>query len=282
MLISLLKQFNIDFCTVFEDGVTDIILMMPYFPFEEYPKHCAKIDSFYIASNTLYKKAKQISVALTENGFEVIDRRLNLKTLAQKGGLGSILHNQLLVNCKHGSKVTLQGISVKGEFEHIANGSVKVICDSCHKCDYSCPNQALNCGAFTREKCIRHMQDFAVQYFSEAGGRTLGCEECQSVCPYNAKIPKIKMPSQIENLFDYQNIFDMIKGGKKQLAPLAEIIGSNIARPVYMFNLLVNSLISSNNFEYTDTINSFENHQSQSICDKVKFYLEKADKKLQK
>lgn len=275
MLISLLQQFNIDFCAVIEDNITHIVFMLPYFPYKEYPKNCAKIDSFYVASNSLYKKVKQIKMMLEANGFEVLDTHLALKQVAQKGGLGSILNNQLLVNVNYGSKITLQSISVVGNFEYMANGKVEKICDSCGKCDIACPNNALNCGGFIRERCIRHKQDFAEEYYQIVGGRVLGCEECQNVCPYNFTIPKIDMPKEIEQLFDYSNIFQMIKGGKKGLIPLAEVIGSNLARPTYMFNLLVNSLLSANNFEYSEIIKSFENHQSEAIRGKVAFYFEK-------
>lgn len=282
MLISILQQFNIDFCAVSDGDITDIILMMPYLPFEYYPEHCARIDSFYIASNTLYKKAKVIAERLEESGFEIVERHLNLKRVAQQGGLGSILHNQLLVNYEYGSKVTLQGISVKGVYEYIANSGVNNICNSCNRCEIACPNGALNQGVFTRENCLRHKQDFAAQYFVEVGGRVLGCEECQNACPYNAHIAKVSMPEEIEKLFDYKNIFAIIKGGKKQLQPLAEVIGSNLARPTYIFNLLVNSLLAMGNLDYTDIIKSFSNHSSEVIRDKVNYYLEKIDKNLQK
>lgn len=276
MLISLLKQFNIDFCTVVEDNITHIILLLPYLPYKNYPKNVARIDSFYVASNKLYKLAKYISKELEQNGFELVDSHLQLKPLAQKGGLGKILNNQLLVNKKYGSKFTLQGISVVGKFEYSAAGQVEKICDSCHKCDFACPNNALNKGVFTRENCLRHMQDFASEYFEVVGGRVLGCEECQNVCPYNSHIQKIDMPQEIAQIFDYNNIFEMLKGGKKGLAPLSQVIGSNLARPTYIFSLVVNSLLSANNFDYSDIIGAFANHSSQAIRDKVKFYFEKA------
>ena len=273
MLIKFLKQFNIDFCAVIDKDITDIVFMLPYKPFKDYPKNCAVIDSFYIASNTLYNKVKEIENVLINNGYEIVKRPLHLKKIAEQGGLGSVLDNMLLVNKKYGSKVTLQGLSVLGKFEYIANDKVEKICPTCRKCDKVCPNNALNCGNFTRENCIRHKQDFSKEYFAIIGNRVLGCSECQKVCPYNCHIEEVVMSKEIEQIFDYRNIFDMIKNGRKGLVPLANLIGSNMARPTFIFNLVVNSLLASKNFEYTDVIRTFVKCENKDICQKTQFYL---------
>lgn len=275
MLIDVLREFNIDFCAVNRDNVTDIVLMQPYLPFANYPEHCAAIDSFYIASNELYNRKKSIEQSLREHGFEVLARHFQLKAAGEAGGLGSILHNQLLVNNKYGSRTTLQGISVVGSYEYIADGRVQSNCDLCGLCSKVCPCGALQSGKFIRQHCIRHKQDFAADYYAEVGGRVLGCEECQNVCPHNAMVGSVQMPGHIEKLFDYDNIFDMIMGGKHGLQPLAELIGSNMARPTYIFNLVVNSLISQNNCSYSGRIRQFAAHPSEAIRHKVEFYFSK-------
>lgn len=279
MLIELIKSFSIDFCAVSEDNVTDIVFMLPYLPFEYYPKNCARIDAFYIASNTLYNKVKQIKQVLIDNCYTIIDRQLELKKVAQVGGLGSILNNQLLVNKKYGSRITLQSISVVGKYEYFKDGKVDKICDSCHKCDTACPTNALCKGEFKRENCLRHKQDFCENYFDDNVGRTLGCEECQNICPYNSRVLKVQMPKAIAELFDYSNIFKMLLGGRKALKPLADLIGSNMARSTFLFNLVVNSLISGKNFDYTEQIKLFQFHQSESIRRKAIFYLNVVNKR---
>lgn len=261
-----------------DGNITDIIFMMPYFPFKEYPANCVRIDSFYIASNTLYKRTKEIASHLEQNGFELVSRPLHLKKMAELGGLGKIVHNKLLANENYGTKTTLQGISVVGKYEYLADSNLNKICDNCHKCDLACPALALDKGVFCREKCIRHKQDFAGDYFEIVDGRVLGCEECQKICPYNSRVKSVDMPISVQKIFDYQNVFAMIEKGKKGLTPLAELIGSNMARPAYIFNLVVNSLLSAKNFEYTDTIKQFENHNSEQIRSKVKFYLQSLGK----
>lgn len=278
MLIELIKSFSIDFCAVSEDNVTDIVFMLPYSPFENYPKNCARIDAFYITSNTLYNKVKEIKQVLIDNGYTIVDRHLQLKKVAQVGGLGRILNNQLLVNKKYGSRTTLQSISVASEYEYFADGKVDKICDSCHKCDTACPTNALCKGEFKRENCLRHKQDFCENYFDDNVGRTLGCEECQNICPYNSNVLKVQMPKAIAELFDYSNIFKMLLGGRKALKPLADLIGSNMARPTFLFNLVVNSLIASKNFDYTEQIKLFQSHQSESIRRKANFYLNVVNK----
>lgn len=274
MLIELLKEFNIDFCAVFEEKYTDIVFMLPYKPFESYPKNCAKIDAFYIASNNLYQKVKEIKQVLLQKGFAIVERELNLKQLAEKGGLGSRLNNQLLANNIYGTKITLQGFSVQGNYQYLANGAVEKNCDLCGLCDKACPTNSLNCGKFTRESCIRHKQDFSEKYYPEVFGRTLGCEECQKVCPHNAKIKAVKMPQEVQKVFNYDNIFKMLTQGKKGLQPLAALIGSNYARVSYIFNLVVNSLISSDNFNYSEQIIAFKNHTSDLIKNKVAEYVQ--------
>ena len=79
MIITLLKQFNIDFCAVNDGNITNIVFMLPYKPFDIYPKNCAVIDSFYIASNTLYKKVAEIGKVVCDSGFTVVKRPLHLK-----------------------------------------------------------------------------------------------------------------------------------------------------------------------------------------------------------
>lgn len=279
MLIELIKNFSIDFCAVFEENITDIVFMLPYSPFEYYPKNCARIDAFYIASNTLYNKVKQIKQVLIDNGYTIIDRQLELKKVAQVGGLGSILNNQLLVNKKYGSRITLQSISVVGKYEYFKDGKTDKICDSCHKCDTACPTNSLCKGEFKRENCLRHKQDYCEIFFDDKVGRTLGCEECQNICPYNSRVLKVQMPKAIAELFDYSNIFKMLLGGRKALKPLADLIGSNMARSTFLFNLVVNSLISSKNFDYTEQIKLFQFHQSESIRNKLNFYLNVVNKR---
>ncbi len=273
MLIHILKQFNIDFCVVNSQNITDIVFMLPYSPFKNYPANCAKIDAFYIASNTLYKRVKQIENVLIENGFEVVKKHLHLKKVAEQGGLGSILHNQLLTNKDYGSRITLQSISVIGNYTLIANGSVEKSCDFCHKCDCVCPNKALNNGTFTRDNCLRHKQDLHTQYFDIMAGRVLGCEECQNACPHNTQVKAIEMPQEIAQIFDYENLFNMILSGKKGLEPLANLIGINMARPSFIFDLAVNSLLSTKNYKYTEIIKKFTTHNSEAIRNKVEFYL---------
>lgn len=275
MLIDIVKQFNIDFCAVVEQNVTHIVFMLPYLPFKNYPANCARIDAFYIASNTLYKRVKEIEKILADKGFEIVKNHLQLKKVAEQGGLGSILNNQLLVNKQYGSRTTLQAISVREKYPFIANGSVdKKICNSCHKCDDFCPNKALNNGSFVRENCLRHKQDLHLQYFEFMAGRVLGCEECQNACPYNARVIAVDMPQDVAQVFDYKNLFEMIIAGKKGLEPLANLIGSNMARPTFIFDLAVNSLLSAKNYDYTDIIKRFANHSQDAIRNKAMFYLE--------
>ena len=59
-------------------------------------------------------------------------------------------------------------------------------------------------------------------------GRVLGCEECQNTCPHNAQVKTIEMPQEIAQIFDYENLFNMILSGKKGLEPLANLIGINM------------------------------------------------------
>lgn len=274
MLIQILKQYNLPFCIVNDGEYSDAILALPYSPFANYPKNCARIDSFYIVSNKLYLIAKQIKQKLKDEGFLVVERELQLKKVGEKGGFGQILHNQLLTNLQFGSRMTLQAVSVKGKYEYKFDGNFEINCNFCEKCTKICPANALNFGCFDRNKCIRHKQDFPENFDSVVQSRVLGCEECQNACPYNLVVKKVEMPDEVKKVFCYDNLFDMLKLGKKAMQPLAELIGSNYARSTFIFNLIVNSLLASNNFDYTQKIATFSNHNSDKIRDKVDFYME--------
>lgn len=237
-LSEIIKLYNLKFCAVQEGEWSHIILAYPYSPYNSLGDGYAFVDAYYVASNALYNIAKQVKADILAQGYEAQDIHLSLKPLGERGGLGKMLNNRLLTNSEYGSKMTLQAISVKAEFELILSEQPLNYCDSCSLCDKACPTGALCKGVFDRDKCLRNIQDFLEMHSPFMGNRVIGCEDCQKVCPHNAKIKQIDMPQELKNLLSYDSLHGMLSGGKSGYACLAKYIGANYARAKYIKRIL--------------------------------------------
>lgn len=271
-------NFGIEYGAVFENNVSHIILLLPYSPFVDYPKNVIRIDAFYLASNKLYHIKNDIAKELQDKGIEIVKDNVLLKPMASKCGLGTILNNQLLANSKYGSKVTIQCITIREKYEKMQSQAVKKTCDTCHKCDDNCPQKALFNGVFTRDKCLRHIQDYPEIICENIENRFLGCEECQKICPHNSKIASVKMSDELIKILDISNIFDIVLGGKKTLKVFADLFGYNYAKPSYILRLLLNTLIITNNFDYVEKAKLLLNFPNNDVVELARKYILKCDK----
>lgn len=276
VLESIIQKYNIDFCAVRENNLSHIIFMLPYIPYSHFPQNCVQIDAFYEASNLLYHKVKAIREDLENAGYEIVDSHIQLKPMAEKGGLGTIVDNQLLANYKYGTKVTLQSITVVGDYECIRDMRVDKVCDKCGRCTSACPNGALSHGKFSRSKCLRHIQDYPEIMAENMGSRVIGCDECQRCCPYNAKVGVRELDESMIKLLDVDNMLRLIAKGKKEMAPLRELYGANYARPSYLARLIINTLIVNEDFSHIDQVSEFINHQDSNVRDLARLYLTKS------
>ena len=117
------------------------------------------------------------------------------KRYAVEAGLGWIGRQSLLITPEYGSFVLLGEIVMTTECDEYDTPLVSVGCGECRRCVDACPNRAIkehhidtsrciSCATIEREgeeKCALH-------------GWIFGCDECQTVCPYNRKAPFFTNP----------------------------------------------------------------------------------------
>lgn len=113
------------------------------------------------------------------------------KRYAVEAGLGWIGRNSLLVTPEYGSFVLLGEIVIDEEFDRYDAPYEGVGCGECHRCVEACPNGAVRERHIDTARCISCA---TIERRGEGGqcdlhGWVFGCDECQSVCPYNRRAP---------------------------------------------------------------------------------------------
>lgn len=113
------------------------------------------------------------------------------KRYAVEAGLGWIGRQSLLVTPEFGSFVLLGEIVMTAECDSYDSPREGVGCGECRRCIDACPNHAVIERHIDTSRCISCA---TVERNNEGEGCDLhgwifGCDECQSVCPYNRKAP---------------------------------------------------------------------------------------------
>lgn len=113
------------------------------------------------------------------------------KRYAVEAGLGWIGRQSLLVTPEFGSFVLLGEIVMTAECDSYDSPREGVGCGECRRCIDACPNNAVIERHIDTSRCISCA---TVERNNEGEGCDLhgwifGCDECQSVCPYNRKAP---------------------------------------------------------------------------------------------
>ncbi len=113
------------------------------------------------------------------------------KRYAVEAGLGWIGRQSLLVTPDYGSFVLLGEVVTSAECDSYDTPLDSVGCGECRRCIEACPNGAI------RERHIDTTRCISCATIERRGegeqcplhGWIFGCDECQSVCPYNRKAP---------------------------------------------------------------------------------------------
>lgn len=139
------------------------------------------------------------------------------KVWAAKSGLGWIGKNTNLISRELGSFVFIGELIVDFELEY-DNKVLKDYCGNCTKCIDACPTNALSPYQLDAQKCISYLTienkgDIPDEFKGKLNDWIFGCDICQDVCPWNAKLEPNNEPQfQISDLLksmskeDWQNL----------------------------------------------------------------------------
>ena len=94
-------------------------------------------------------------------------------------------------------------------------------CAKCHACEKACPSRAISDKGYDYAKCARAYMggDPMEDWIMDAMTSILGCELCQSICPYNR---------EIEPVLDVPEAFALERLLSGDVKPALEIVGANL------------------------------------------------------
>jgi epoxyqueuosine reductase len=116
------------------------------------------------------------------------------RALAQRAGLGWIGKNKSLIHPTLGGQLLLGELITTLELPPDAPFE-KDLCGDCDQCLRACPTGVLSeTGNFDSRKCISYLTieekgDIPQDLAKKIGNRLFGCDQCISVCPYQAAAP---------------------------------------------------------------------------------------------
>ena len=180
---------------------------------EGYPEgHRAKVASYACTTDyhttikqmlfELCNRIKEVCPTLSGRCF-VDSAPIFEKRYAVEAGLGWIGRQSLLVTPQFGTFVLLGEVVLTEEFDHYDKPLVSVGCGECRRCVEACPNSAVKERHIDTSRCISCATIERPNEGKKAPlhGWIFGCDECQSVCPYNRKAPLATNP-RITPIFD--------------------------------------------------------------------------------
>ncbi|MFT7054915.1 MAG: epoxyqueuosine reductase [Roseivirga sp.] len=107
---------------------------------------------------------------------------------AEKGGLGWVGKNTLLINKEKGSFFFLAELILDLELE--PDGPIKDYCGTCTRCIDACPTDAITPYQLDANKCISYLtielkESIPTAFEGKMENWLFGCDICQDVCPWN-------------------------------------------------------------------------------------------------
>ena len=150
-------------------------------------------DQYGPLAEALESVAEQLRLAGEQAYVVLDDNRLVDRAVAYRAGLGWFGRNTMLLHPKLGSWTVL-GAIVTTAVLPVATQVVPDGCASCRRCEQACPTGALSSGpdeksVLDANRCLAWLLQadgvFPHEFRVALGDRLYGCDDCQTVCPYN-------------------------------------------------------------------------------------------------
>ncbi|QYF91677.1 tRNA epoxyqueuosine(34) reductase QueG [Massilia sp. PAMC28688] len=157
-------------------------------------------DYHKVLRSRLQQLAERIRTVTGEYGFRVFTDSAPVMELplAEKAGLGWRGKHTLMLNREAGSMFFLGEILV--DIALPVDGPVDAHCGQCQACIDVCPTQAIvGPGRLDARRCISYLTIELKSSIPEAlrpliGNRVYGCDDCQTVCPWNKFAQRAVVP----------------------------------------------------------------------------------------
>jgi ferredoxin len=258
------------------EGISALLLLLyPYNSWRKAAPGCASISTYYFAAQEAYLKAREIVNKLGQMGESAtLCNDVRLKPLLNRMKDFTQGRNTLHYHREYGSRFHIQVIGLGAYYpmdESILrqNNEECDMCGSCRKCHQLCPANAITDEGFCRERCLRqHMLESTPvpeQMRKLMGNRLVGCDICQQVCPYNARLPVSETAGECFRLED------ILKQDEDAMSHLSVLIGRNMARAG---RVLAQACIAAGNSRekaYLPMLNKLCQHPSPVVAEHAKW-----------
>ena len=208
---------------------TVVLALWTYDAEAEPAPHGVWIHPYYFASQKAYMAASSIAKELTADGVTLRDDILLKPIFARLPGFTQG-RNTLSSICGVGSRFHVQTLTMQEALPptyHLEDSPHPLRCGDCHRCEATCPTNALEGGIFHRERCLRNWQmsgQLVPEHIRQSmGNRLIGCDECQRACPHN--------PAAEGSATEAIALKALLVSPKESAAKLRELIGANLAIP---------------------------------------------------
>jgi len=123
-------------------------------------------------------------IAARDLPYQVYDGGIYLKDAAIMAGLGTIGRNNLVINPEYGPRVRFRAMWVDIDTGPVVRQARESPCDTCdHPCETQCPQNALEGGTYSRDRCMARMDADKAAPVAGKKGPVDHCRICELACP---------------------------------------------------------------------------------------------------
>jgi len=201
------------------EGAKSVIsVLYNYYPKDFQRKDTYQISKYAYGRDYHYVVKEKLNQLLNfiNNEIHVVSGRAFVdsapvmdKVWAAKSGLGWIGKNTNLISRQFGSFVFIGELIIDLDLDY--DSPVKDYCGNCTKCIDACPTGALTPYQLDARKCISYLTiekkgEIPDEFKGKWNNWIFGCDICQDVCPWNAKVKPSNDPQfQISGLLKNMN-----------------------------------------------------------------------------